>query len=283
MKCTSSNRNSRMTQQIFSPTFLALLKEAQFTKEMLGTGATQIRRATYASKGIYFQAFTSLSTGLERAGKLSLMLDFYIDSGVFPDKEDVKKIGHNLQLIHSKLNAIVAKRKLTDEFLNELSGPVHLAILRVLSEFAVGARYSNINLLVNDSRQSDPISLWHTTVSEPLFETKVSKARRDTIRRNAHLAEALLGPVSSVLHTSETGSMITDMRDASYRTGMHEAVAPYTQLCVLQIIRYWTVVVSSLQYLAMNKSDDIPHFSEIFALFYNDDSYLRTRKTWEGL
>jgi hypothetical protein len=49
---------------LFSITFQALLKEAQFTKEMLGSGATQIRKANYASKGTYFQAFTASPQGL---------------------------------------------------------------------------------------------------------------------------------------------------------------------------------------------------------------------------
>ena len=67
-------------------TFVALLKEAQFTKELLGAGATEIRRASYATKGVYFKSFTSLSTGLERIGKLCLMLDHYIETGGrFPD------------------------------------------------------------------------------------------------------------------------------------------------------------------------------------------------------
>jgi hypothetical protein len=57
---------------IFNEAFKALLKEARFTKEMLGSGATQIRKANYATKGVYFQAFTNLSTGLERIGKLCL-------------------------------------------------------------------------------------------------------------------------------------------------------------------------------------------------------------------
>ena len=47
-------------------TFNALCNEASFTKDILGAGATQIRKANYAQKGMYFQAFTSLSTGLER-------------------------------------------------------------------------------------------------------------------------------------------------------------------------------------------------------------------------
>jgi len=77
---------------IFKETFKALLKEAQFTKEMLGSGATQIRKANYATKGVYFQAFTNLSTGLERIGKLCLMLDHYIETnGKFPDSKYFKR------------------------------------------------------------------------------------------------------------------------------------------------------------------------------------------------
>ena len=67
----------------FNNTFNALLKEAQFTKEILGAGATQIRNANYARKGLYFQAFTSLSTGFERIGKLCLMLDLLLREPTF--------------------------------------------------------------------------------------------------------------------------------------------------------------------------------------------------------
>ena len=59
----------------------AFLNEAHFTREMLGAGATQIRQANYSQKGIYAQAFTSLSTGLERIGKLCYLLDTYIENG----------------------------------------------------------------------------------------------------------------------------------------------------------------------------------------------------------
>jgi len=39
---------------VFNDVFRALLKEAQFTKEMLGSGATQIRKANYAKKGVLY-------------------------------------------------------------------------------------------------------------------------------------------------------------------------------------------------------------------------------------
>lgn len=272
-----------MSAPAFTQTFHALLKEAQFTKEMLGTGATQIRKATYASKGIYFQAFTSLSTGLERAGKLSVMVDYYADHGQFPDSTYMRKeIGHNLVKIHQKLVDIISKRSLSGEYLTELTDPVHKAILEVLSDFAVGDRYSNINLLVNDPHQSDPMAFWHLAVDTPLFESKVSTAKKALVRENAKIVNAMAGQISFVLHTSETSGMITTMEDASFRTGMYKAVAPFRQLYVLQVIRYWTQVLSALYY-EFSAHQDLPHFAEIFAMFYNDDSYLRSRKTWEGL
>ncbi len=168
-----------MSQFAYSQTFHALLKEAQFTKEMLATGATQIRLATYASKGVYFQAFTSLSTGLERAGKLSIMVDYYADHGKFPDSKYMRnEIGHKLIDIHQRLIAIVSKRGLSREYLTELSDPIHKAILTVLSNFAVGDRYSNINILVNDPHQSDPMAQWFETVDMPLFESKLSARKK---------------------------------------------------------------------------------------------------------
>lgn len=59
----------------YSREFIALQNEALFTKELLGIGVTQLYKANYAKKGIYYQAFTCLSTGLERIGKLCLILD----------------------------------------------------------------------------------------------------------------------------------------------------------------------------------------------------------------
>jgi hypothetical protein len=211
------------------------------------------------------------------------MIDYYADHGKFPDSTYMRKeIGHKLIDIHRCLIAIVSKRGLTGEFLTELSSPIHRAILTVLSNFAVGDRYSNINLLVNDPHQNDPMTLWFNTVDMPLFESKVSAKKKDRIRQNAQMIDAMVGQISFVLHTSETNEMVTTMEDASFRTGMYKAVAPYRQLYVLQIIRFWTQVLTALFY-DLRASLDLPHFSEIFAMFYNDDAYFRTRKTWEGL
>lgn len=275
-----------MVALMFSETFQALSREAQFTKEMLGSGATQIRNANYAAKGVYFQAFISLSTGLERIGKLCLMLDHFIDhGGKFPDlKYMAKEIGHNIGLIHEKSAAVVVKRSISMKFLQDLNDPIHQAILKILSDFAQGERYSNINLVVGVKRQSDPIASWFREVDKPLYDACVSMKKKEAIRGNAAMVAAVLVPHAMVMHTAETGCEITDVEDASHRTGMQAAVAPYRQLYVIQIIRYWVELLSSLQCVAMQiEGEDIPFFNEVFSLFFMHDSHIKTRKAWDTI
>src|SRR2546421_11263019 len=104
---------------MFSETFNALVKEAQFTKEMLGAGATQIGKANYATKGIYFQAFTSLSTGLERIGKLCLLLGHYIRTdGEFPSMGYMKnEIGHQLMVLYQRSRTVAAEYAVSFDYL----------------------------------------------------------------------------------------------------------------------------------------------------------------------
>ena len=271
---------------LLNPNFLALLKEAQFTKELLGSGATQIRLANYASKGIYFQAFTSLSTGLERIGKLCLMIDHYIETGgSFPDFNCLKnEIGHKLVLLYERSQKVIARRSISLRFLQNLADPIHAAMVKVLHDFAEGDRYSNVNLLVGSRRTGDPVATWFNGVDLPLFNTRVTPQKKQTIAYNAAVISRLMGAHAHVLHMSETGAEITDLEEASSRTGMYEAVAPYRQLYILQIIRYWAELLSELEHEAHKLGrEDIPFFGEIFGAFYNEDSYLRTRKTWVGL
>jgi hypothetical protein len=209
------------------------------------------------------------------------MLDYLLDYGRFPDDAFMRAVGHRVELIYQKTAGLVRRRRLQLQFLSDLSDPIHVAIVSILSDFATGDRYSNINLLVGNPRTGDPMGRWHTEVDIPLFTAKVAQQRKEVIDRNAALAGDLLGRVSTVLHISETGDMITTMVDGSRRTGMYEATAPLRQLHVLQVIRYWVEVLGHLETAAAAVSDDVPGLGEMFAIFYNDDYYLRTRKTFE--
>jgi hypothetical protein len=163
----------------FNQTFQALLEEAQFTNEILGTGATQIRKANSSKKGVYFQSFTSLSTGIERIGKLCLILDFYIkNGGEFRELDLRKNVGHDLLKLYTESLEIVDKRSIQFEFLNDLETEIHQNILKVLPSFSKGDRYSNINYVVKEKKRSDPILSWHDKVDSLLYEKCLSEKRK---------------------------------------------------------------------------------------------------------
>lgn len=264
--------------------FDALNKEAQFTCEMLCAGVTEIRKANYARRGIYFQSFTSLSTGLERIGKLCLILDYSIkNNGDYPDFNYLKNnIRHDIEKIYQEVLLIKQNYHFEFDFLEDLESEIHKAILHILSKFAKGDRYSNIDLVVNNRSYVDPIKLWYKKVDLYFFDNLVSKKKKAKIAYNARVIDSLIGPYSLVRHTGEDEKDITSTEDASYRTGVFEAVGPYRQLYVFQIIRFFVEMLTSLQYKIMKEYRyDIPYFSEIFRIFYNDDTYIKSRKTWE--
>jgi hypothetical protein len=262
----------------------AFTNEALFTKELLGYGATQIRRANYATQGLYFQSFNNLSVGLERIGKICLILDYFVETkGTFPTNDYLQNtIRHDLIKLYEKSQKIIKERSLELSSGSTFNNPIHLNIMKVLSDFAAGDRYSNINLLVGHKQQSDPIASWYKKVDAPIFKNDISQRRKIQIRSDAKAVEREMGSFSVVLHISEDGSIIDSLEDASYRTGVFEAVAPKRQLYVLQIIRYWVEFLLCLEELSMQINRKLtPSFDEIFGGLRNDDAYMKTRKTWD--
>jgi len=250
---------------------------------MLGTGATEIRKADYASQGLYFQSFTGLSTGLERIGKLCLILDYYIDNaGAFPPADLFsKKFRHDLIALYNASKDILRKRPLAFRFDPDLDDPILQKIIGILSRFAKGDRYSNIDLLVGNRDYADPIAEWFKSVDSAIFKQIVPLKKRVLIRLNAQKVGHLMDGFASIHHTAEEGTAISDFEEASFRTGMQEAVAPHRQLLVLKILRYWTELIWHLQTKAQGLGrEEIPYFSEIFAPFYNSDSFFKGRKIW---
>lgn len=267
-----------------SSTFQALLREATLTKQMLGAGATHIYRANYALHGEYFQAFTGLSVGLERLGKLCVMLDHAIDHrGAFPTGKEMMEISHDLMNLYERSQVIKTARGLRFRSLQDLSDPSHLSILEVLSAFARGDRYSNIDLLSGRTKSKDPIAAWASKVDEKLYQDRVSPKKKSLIEKKADQS-AFMDEITFVLHTAEDGTPVISYEDGVRRTLKHKAIASYRQLLVLQIVRYWVDLLGELEMLARGvMSNDIPFFSEILGPLANDDAYIRSRRTWDKI
>lgn len=262
--------------------FNALLKEALFTGEMLCSGYCQIRNANYSTKGVYFQAFTSLSTGFERIGKLCYLLIYAIENnGQFPTSEYMKKsISHDIIKLYREILKFKNTHNIQYDYLQDLDEHIYTNILEILSRFGKGDRYANIDLLLNDVSCEDPISFWYKEIDLYIFEKKVSKKRKEKMREKSNMIQQLFSGLAMVMYTGEDEKEINNIFDGSFRAELNSVVAPYRQLFVFHVIRFFVESLHELEKIVRNKNlFDIPYFMEIFGVFYNDDSYMKRRKT----
>ena len=271
----------------FNSTFLAFLDEAQFTKELLAIGVTQLYKANYATKGIYYQSFACLSIGIERIEKLCLILDYYIvNNGALPTEDYIRKHGHKIIELFQTCLKIADQQKIGFHFSCNLNDEIHQSILHVLSDFSESSgRYSNINVLLGKSaEETDCMYQWYRTVDLKLYAQRVSSKKKIGIDKKATIIGTFMRNFTDVQYITEDGAKLDNPIEASKRAGLWEAVAPYRQLYMLQIIRFFVELLNGLGYKSMGiRSIDIPYFSEIFGLFYNSDTYFRSRKTWDKL
>ena len=262
--------------------FDALCKEALFTGEMLCAGYSQIGKANYASRGIYFQAFTSLSTGFERIGKLCYLLIHAIEhDGNFPTNIKLKNaFRHDIVKLYELILDFKTKNNIEYTFFQNLNKPIYQSILKILSRFGKGDRYANIDLLVEKINYEDPISVWYKDVDLVIFHKKISETKKKKIKTEAALMHALTSEFVMIAHTGEDGSEINEVFEGSFRTGLNESVAPYRQLYIFHIIRFFVESLHEIEFIIRQKQlFEVPYFMEIFRVFYNEDSYFRNRKT----
>lgn len=267
----------------YNQTFLSLSEEAAFTSEILKSGVTKLGKANYAQRGLYFEAFTNISLGIERLGKLCVLLDYYIHNNMtFPNEDYIRKIGHDLSELYNKSHELIKRNNIQLRF-DLPNTTIHKDIMKILTNFAKGDRYANLNALVNSKHQTDPILEWSQKVDDTLFDLRVSKKKKEDIKLFSEFIENAIGSMVMVRHFGEDRQSIDSVESGSYRTGKWEATAKYRQLYTAHIIRYWADLLSILADRARelnSKEWDIPYLNEFFVIFRCPDSYLLTRKTY---
>jgi hypothetical protein len=101
------------------------------------------------------------------------------------------------------------------------------------------------------------------------------------IESDAALVDEAIAPFTLVRHSAEDGEPISSPFDASLRTGLNSASKPWERMYVLQIARFIGGVLSDLGDAGYGQTRiEIPHLSEFFGIFRNDDRYFRSRKVW---
>jgi len=228
--------------------FNAFLKEAEFTYEMLCSGYNDIQKTNYYNKGIYFQAFTSLSTGLEKIGKICLLIDYaIINNGNFPESIYVKKYKHNIFDLYKETQKIKEKYDFNFTYLQNLSDPLTEKIIIILSKFGGGERYSNIDFLENTRNYNDPINEWYTNVDKYFIKNFISKKNLDEFIEKANISNKFTEDIFNIYFIDEIENEITNIFDVVIKNNINNLVGKIRQLYFYRIIRYFVELLFKLE------------------------------------
>jgi len=264
--------------------FAALLKEGALSSEMLATGVTTLRKANNSNPGLFSLSFFSLSIGMERAAKIAIVLDYYLENQCnFPSDAHLKKFGHDVESLFAAVVTINRKRLKAGGNLPIPDGTIHAAIIRTLSEFGKATRYHNLDSLVQGRAASlkNPERAWFENVGKAIMQRhhKPNENAKDAARaRSWHYMfasrEALADQGLDSPYVTTVGAAMADRQI----TGL---IQRHAQFYTLQIIRYFAETLVNLQTAAHGSQlQTVPFFSELFGLFMNDDAYFRSRRTW---
>lgn len=250
------------------------VNEVDFSRQLLGIGLTSLRKANFSERGVYFQALSSISLGLERLMKLCLILDDYNGTGEYTSQKDLKRYGHDLtslfKLIHSRSNRSIDL------------GTTNLKALKLLTTFAKSSRYSNIDFITGDS-DNDPIREWHNEIDISIFQDLLTDKQQHRIMAECELHRKIGDsmPAFTMGHYDENGNEISSFGELAYLIKESDMLSGYRVLIIIQIIES---ICDILDCFTHNPREGWYNFLELNRTFanitYGTDSEKRKRRNF---
>lgn len=248
-------------------------KEASLAATSLGNGLTYLRKTSFAGKGYYYQAFFSLSTGVERLIKLILIQDYRLKYNKFPDNKYIKKYSHNLNDLFDKAKELAKDYSVQNELQEINRDDIFTKIIESLSAFANSTRYYNLDTLTNSNKQQiDPLVSWSEVTDEIAkrhFKNKSNNALEEFAKD--------VSEVSIVFHSDEKGNPITNFEDYFTISRIAEVTQKYSVLYTGIIIRFLAKLFRKIE-RERGTPLDVYVF---FAIFIQENGYFLRKKIWD--
>lgn len=269
-----------------SPEFQALNREASLALEATCVGLEAISKAHSSRQGLYLQGFFNLATAIERIGKIAIIVDHVLENGgEFPQDKVLRTIGHDVLDLTKNMRVMRSRYADDDAFGAFPNDDFVPAMLEILSNFATGARYYNLDLLVGgaglERSLGNPVAIWQKRVSLPILEKHYIGARRERDDALAAVVGARMAPFSMVRGWDESGNQINDVTAMLMGSQAAKHVQKWTPFYLCRLFRFYTMLLKSLSYASLEKQVPfIPWMGDHFGRFVNDDAFFKKYKVW---
>lgn len=248
---------------MFSEKELNLANEASLTASLLGNGLNALRKANLSNKGLYYQAFFSLSIGIERLLKIIVISQYRVNhDGNFPTDINPRKFGHDLIKL-CEYTGIQFE-----------SNSIHLKIIEFLNVFAKKSRYYNIDSMMNSNvRYDDPLSDWYL-ISQDIYHLSGKKA----VFQSKQVLANMIDSFSLVSFHDLQGNEMANAMGLLEEIESRDIIQSYSVQFMFEII---TKLANEIRHLETQKYM-MPVLSEFFSLYNHgwQPYEIRKKKDW---
>ncbi|MCB9312419.1 MAG: hypothetical protein H6568_06605 [Lewinellaceae bacterium] len=193
-----------------------LFKEAALSSMNLGVGLTFLRKYNFAQLGFIYQAFFSLSVGIERLIKLMILYEYIYNNDNYPPKNFLKSKGHDIEKLFEEAK-ILAKKYSQEHLIDKIEKcEISSKIIKNLSDFAKVNRYFQLDKLSGSNNTEDPIARWDREINS-LIVMKHFNPNTKNNRAMIEISKHMDG-FAMFRHTDEQDREINDAQDFIYNS-----------------------------------------------------------------
>lgn len=268
----------------FGDTFHLLTQESHLAKASLLHGFDTTIKTNFLQEkdGLIYSALFSLSIGIERLLKLTLITSHMISNNYTPPSiSDLKKFGHNISELYDeciKLPLQTHKSKKLTKADQEL--------LNFISRFGVSTRYYNLNELCHNKNEQHPINEWKSILTK-IYEHHTSYRMIEKTKTELMQRMDRSGPSNSLtFYASEHGLMtVFDILFLQTITPRASRLAVWRIIEILRpfyhLLQTMNEASAKIETPKNTKETIIPYYEEFFLFLLAQKHEVMRRKNWQ--
>ena len=261
---------------MYDKKYRLLQQEGHLTMSTLLGGLDAIRSANIDDnhRGLFYSGLFGLATGFERLMKIVFILEHKINFKFnSPTDKQLKNYGHNLKDLYDSCSTLSSAygTKFSIDGKQE-------KILSVLSVFAKGSRYYNLDELTLSNKNKDPIEQWLSVIDDHIW------GLRSDVREKLQSNALKNGPPDQWVQNID-GEWIT-MIDFHYLYHATEKASYHVVWSIIDLLNPFYHLLQKQVYRLheMNSdlagSEEVPHMYEFFPFLLSHKSSVLRKKQW---
>lgn len=263
----------------FQNSYILLEQEGHLIRSSLTIGLTKLRNSHVHNKGEIYASLFNLSIGIERLLKAIFIMHHMLHNDLKPPtKGDLQAFKHDLIRLYAHSVQICSDEEGGPPDVTMID-PITQGIMSLLRDFALTARYHNLDSLSSSAQSKDPLKRFEE-ILQLILSTDIQQTTIKRIKNQSSHVERSIKDISLLISNGLDGSDLT-LRQGIMQPLLHEKAAPFFVLRVVMFLIPLKHLITNLSYAAYSyETPPFPQMHEFLDFLWDDRQSILRKKRW---